>query len=302
MNKKLLQNYFQGTSSQEEVQEVVRWFEQSDRHRFLFLSERKRWNASLLPCREGKKKGMVVKRVMMRVAAVAAVCLAVFGLWGVMDNGASREQTIFVPVGQRANLILADGTSVWLNSNTTFSYPMEFGKQKREVSIDGEAYFEVAHDKQHPFIVHAGKYQVEVLGTTFNLRAYGRHDGFETALVEGSVKVCDVEQDTEVVLSPHELVREAQGKLCKQTWSGEDAYNWKAGILAFRDEPIENVIGQLCAYYDAHIVWACNDGTGYRCTGKFSYSDGLDYILHILQKDLHFEIQKTCGTDTIVLR
>ena len=98
-------------------------------------------------------------------------------------------QTITVPAGQRVNLDLPDGSNVWLNAGTTMQYPVSFMTDKREVILDGEAYFEVAHNEKSPFVVHTSTLDVEVLGTKFNVEAYSARKIFETSLMEGRVKV-----------------------------------------------------------------------------------------------------------------
>lgn len=92
--------------------------------------------------------------------------------------------------GQMANITLPDGSRVWLNSNTRIEYPQNFADKRRDVEIDGEAYFEVTHDAKKPFVVHTSeKEQIEVLGTRFYVEAYSGTKEFETALIEGSVRV-----------------------------------------------------------------------------------------------------------------
>lgn len=96
-----------------------------------------------------------------------------------------------MPAGQRAELTLSDGTKVWLNAKTTFSFPDHFDDHQRNVILDGEAYFDVAHNEKSPFVIQTEKYNVKVLGTEFNVRAYKEDEiyAFETALINGSVEI-----------------------------------------------------------------------------------------------------------------
>ena len=98
-------------------------------------------------------------------------------------------QTVIVPAGQRAELLLADGTKVWLNSRSKLKFPDRFQKDARKVELDGEGYFEVTHQEEAPFTVHTSKYDVKVLGTEFNVKAYKDKEQFETSLLKGSVEV-----------------------------------------------------------------------------------------------------------------
>ena len=311
MNKELLYKYFRSETSPEEDSQVVKWVEASVGNRDSFLHERKLWNISVL--QQGseewsnveKTKRFRAKRVIIWQAASVAVMLLLFvSLWfNVSNNSNVSKQTVIVPIGQRVNLILADGTSVWLNSNTRFTYPSDFNSKTREVEIQGEAFFEVAKKNDCPFIVHTSKYQVEVSGTTFNVYAY---DGcpFETDLVEGQVKVRAItSSDADIVLNPNEKARESGDLLHKLQSSKTNEYDMrKDGILVFNDEPISNVLEMLGAYYDTKIYMECPEFENYRCTSKFFYKDSVEYILKVIQRDLHYKIEKNIANNTIILR
>ena len=108
-----------------------------------------------------------------------------------------------VPAGQRVELVLEDGTRVWLNSKSKLTYPTSFGKKEREVILDGEGYFEVTKNEKAPFIVKTHKYDIKVLGTTFNISAYqNKLSAFETSLLEGAVEVFSSNNTEHVSLTP----------------------------------------------------------------------------------------------------
>ena len=114
--------------------------------------------------------------------SLAACTLAILGLFALKekktnDNLLSTIQSVNVPAGNRTNIALPDGSSVWLSSNSKLTYPVAFTGKKREVTLDGEGYFEVAKGKK-PFIVKTSKYNIEVLGTVFNVEAYGKSERF----------------------------------------------------------------------------------------------------------------------------
>lgn len=98
-------------------------------------------------------------------------------------------QTITVPAGQRVHITLADGTRVWLNSKSAMKYAANFGRNERNVELDGEAYFEVAKNKSIPFYAHTETNKVKVVGTSFNVCAYSGSHEFGTTLVEGIVDI-----------------------------------------------------------------------------------------------------------------
>lgn len=179
-------------------------------------------------------------------------------------------QTVTVPAGQRASLILADGTTVWLNSNSTLKYPANgFHSKNRKVTLEGEGYFEVAHDEKHPFIVETEKYDIRVLGTTFNVSAYPNSDMFETSLIEGKVTVYQPDTQHEVTLKPHEKVEAKNGKLYKETFSSDNDFLWRMGIYSFKDEPLETVFKKLEQYYEVKIINKNEEIASRPCTGKF---------------------------------
>nr|WP_286083552.1 FecR family protein [Parabacteroides goldsteinii] len=109
-------------------------------------------------------------------------------------------QTITVPAGQRINITLADGTNVWLNARTTIQYPITFNEKERLVKLDGEAYFDVTKDKSKPFIVQTNNYNVEVLGTKFDVDSYSETEIFETTLMEGSVRISSLTDANESLM------------------------------------------------------------------------------------------------------
>lgn len=310
MKKELLHKYFSGETTQDENKKIIRWYEKSDTNRSLFLSERKLWNTTHVAesSKGSKENPLRIKKTfqlsqLVKYAASVAVLL-VFGtmLWQYVEYGQEEGmQTIMVPAGQRVNLTLADGTTVWLNSNTTMTYPARFNRKKREVMLNGEAYFEVQHNRNCPFVVSTEKYDVEVLGTTFNVFAYA-NTTFETALFEGSVNILDKTQKKQLLLEPNELAIGRNGTLSKRSGLNPEEYSWQKGILTFNDEPIHNVLSLLHAYYGKEVFLANSNYDSYHCTAKFLYNDGLEYILKVIQRDLHYQIEKDSTNNIIILR
>ena len=107
--------------------------------------------------------------------------------------------TIDIPIGGEYQLVLADGTKVWLNADSKLRFPVSFTAERREVYLEGEAYFEVAKDSAREFWVHAGAMDVKVLGTSFNVKAYERLETVATTLVEGSVEVACAGKSFQIV-------------------------------------------------------------------------------------------------------
>ena len=212
-------------------------------------------------------------------------------------------QTITVPAGQRVNLDLPDGSNVWLNAGTKMQYPVSFMTGKREVILDGEAYFEVVHNEKSPFVVHTSTLDVEVLGTKFNVEAYSARKIFETSLMEGKVKVKLPHDDkNSVVLVPNQKTTLIDGRLVVSKIDDYNVYRWKEGLYCFRNKPFADIIKDLEKYYDLSIQMDKKEIAKVALTGKFRISDGLDYALRVLQNDVAFTYQRNRDNDVIHIK
>ncbi|MEP7257618.1 MAG: FecR domain-containing protein, partial [Flavitalea sp.] len=160
------------------------------------------------------------------------------------------------PAGRQYSLTLADGTRVWLNASSSISFPTVFGNKKREVSITGEVYFEVAPVKTAPFVVkHNGNIEVEVLGTHFNINSYDNEATPRTTLLEGKVKVKF--QNSTSILKPGEqasLNKEGNISIASNV-DLEEVMAWKNGMFQFDNTAIDAVMRQLARWYDVEIEY-----------------------------------------------
>ena len=155
--------------------------------------------------------------------------------------------------------------------------------------LEGEGYFEVAHDEKYPFIVETEKYNVRVLGTTFNVSAYPDSDLFETSLIEGKVTVYQPDTQNEVTLQPNEKVETRDGKLCKETFTSDHAFLWRIGVYSFKNEPLEAVFKKLEQYYEVRIINKNIEIASRPCTGKFRQKEGIEHVVKVLQKYVGFD-------------
>lgn len=162
---------------------------------------------------------------------------------------------ISIPAGERFNLVLSDGTRVWLNSETTLRYPVNFVGKTREVVLSGQAYFDVAKDKRHPFIVVTDKMKIEALGTAFDVSAYKEEaEATEMILVEGSVKVTSGQH--EVTASPNQqvLLNPISGQLSVLAVDARNMTLWKDGILVLKQLPFSRMLHKLEQWYGIEII------------------------------------------------
>lgn len=157
--------------------------------------------------------------------------------------------------GERRQVQLSDGSQVWLNAGTKFRYPEKFKRGTREVYLDGEAYFNVAHDVAKPFVIHTGKLAATVLGTSFNIRAYAGTQQ-EVAVITGKVSVQVEENETvkAVVLTPGSRAVLSEQGLRQESFSGFDQYTaWKDGKLVFEDVLARDMLASINRFYNTDI-------------------------------------------------
>lgn len=180
-----------------------------------------------------------------------------------------ENHTVVVPEGKDMKLTLADGTQVWLNANSRFTYPTSFTGKERKVTLQGEAYFKVAHDAQHPFIVHAGDMQTRVLGTEFNVDASDASHPHVT-LVEGSVSVSSMNHPANKVIVPGEdAALNAQGEIKVSHVDTNDVACWRDGIELFDDVTLRDILVQMGSWYNVSVV--CHDDAALSTHLRYMY-------------------------------
>jgi ferric-dicitrate binding protein FerR (iron transport regulator) len=199
--------------------------------------------------------------------------------------------TMSTPTGGTYQVTLPDGTKVWLNAASAITYPTAFAGNKREVTIKGEAYFEVTKNKQKPFIVDIdGKSRVEVLGTIFNINSYDNEPGIHTTLVEGSVKITKATQSA--ILKPGQQAIVASGITVKSNANIDQVLAWKNGLFEFEGLDLPAVLRQLERWYDIKVQYRRAVDNG-QYGGRLLRSVNLSEILAILEQvsDVKFKLE-----------
>lgn len=195
---------------------------------------------------------------------------------------------IYTPKGGQYKVELEDGTKVWLNAASSLRFPTVFNDDKRVVELQGEAYFEVAKNKNKPFKVlvndasHHKKMEVEVLGTHFNIQAYHNED-FKTTLVEGAVKVNNQSQNS-FILTPGEqsTLSSKSEKLVVKKANVKEALAWKNGLFIFDKEHIYTIMNKISRWYDVEIVYEGNMENK-EFVGTISRDESLSEVLKTLE-------------------
>lgn len=316
MDDELLIAYFKGEVSDEEAQQITEWIEAKIEHQRYYqqlcrLFEVSYWIEDIPEQTEvvfpKKTKALPWKHYVISFMKVAAIFVLGFALhfflnWQKTTHHELQHQ-IHVPTGQHVEMMLADGSKVWLNSGSTLTFPSKFNGKKRMVELDGEGFFEVKSDKEHPFIVSTSKYQVKAVGTSFNIYDYQDSPQFEAALLNGKVEVTtNAKKSSVVILTPNQRAALCQGVLKVKPIENANNYLWRKGILYF-NEPLLEVFDKLQEYYDIEFQIRNSSLTRKSpyCTGKFRAKDGLEHIIRVLKETNHFDYQIDYESKKIII-
>ena len=210
------------------------------------------------------------------------------------SSAAISYNTMATPKGRQFQLLLPDGTRVWLNAASSIRYPVVFRGSERRVEVKGEAYFEVEADKSKPFIVQTQNQLVEALGTGFNVHAYNNETAEQTTLVEGSVKVTlSTGKPLYAILGPGQqaMLDNRKQSLAVLENQSEAATAWKNGYFHLENMSFEKVMKQLERWYDIEVVYA-NGVPDLSFYGGISRNMTLDALIRALKvSEVHFKIQ-----------
>jgi transmembrane sensor len=186
---------------------------------------------------------------------------------------------LVVPYGKRTNLILSDGTEIWLNSGTQLDFPAEFTGSRREVRVNGEIFINVAHNPEIPFVVHAQGMDIHVYGTSFNISAYHDDSRKTVVLVEGKVKIETAGRHTAELL-PNEKIEITGDDMTKESVNVTEYISWTRGVLEFNETPVSEILKKIGRYYNVQFESSpdvkLNDKT---CSGKLFLSNNLDSVM-----------------------
>lgn len=244
----------------------------------------------------------------MRCAfAVAASLILLLGGGWLFSEYEKQELSemiteVYVPAGQQISITLQDGSTVWLNAETTLKYPSVFASDCRRVEIDGEAVFEVEHDADKPFVVETFACDVEVLGTKFNVVAYPRQELFSTSLIEGSVRVVNRYDDDFKIVKPNQSVTLVGDKLLLAEMKNRDDFLWLDGVISLKEDSFETLLVKLEKTYNVNIHVQRNELPHLSYKGKVRISDGIEHALNILSFEGEFSYERSLDTNDIYIK
>ncbi|NRF41970.1 FecR family protein [Pedobacter foliorum] len=204
------------------------------------------------------------------------------------SNGYNVIET---PKGGQYQVTLPDGTGVWLNAASTLKYPVVFAGGERKVELNGEAYFEVAHNKKLPFRVVSNHQTVEVLGTHFNINSYQEEGIQKTTLLEGSVKVSVLKSTS--ILKPGQQAQVWKNKTIEVSIvDTEEAVAWKNGYFRFHREDIESIMRKVSRWYNVNVEFK-GGISDEKFNGTISRTKNINQVLEMLETTnaVHFKIE-----------
>ena len=307
MNNELLQRYIAGDATEAERKQVLEWIEESPEHLHAYKVQRKLyditlWHTNTTIENAESNKHFSWKKPVMEILKIAAIFILIFignHYWWNKPEKTETVQSIYVPAGQRAELMLADGTKVWLNSRSRLTFPGSFDGNTRNVKLDGEGYFAVKSDTEHPFIVETNRYNVRVLGTEFNVIAYSNDSVWETSLLKGKVEI--LANGTEVKLEPDTKLSLQGNKLVKGNIKEMDYFRWREGLICFHNISLSDIMEKLELYYGVNIIVNNRNILHNHYTGKFRTGDGIEHVLRVLRLSNQFSYTKDDETNTITI-
>ncbi len=219
----------------------------------------------------------------------------------VSNNDKIKEDQLnelVIPYGRKSFLSLSDGTKVWLNAGSKFAFPEKFEGKNRMVFLEGEAYFEVAHNKDKPFIVKTKDINIKVLGTKFNVSAYSMEENTLTTLLEGKVAVKENSSNIfnkEYTMKPNEVARFDKKSNEITVCPEKDvlkSISWVNGFIEFKKENIKGLLDKLHRYYNVEFEFDKNFNSKHNISGKLDLKDSIESVLQILGQMSNIKFNK----------
>lgn len=275
MDYSIINKYLAGEASEAEVQEVFQWIYSSPENRKEFIQYKKIWaltSRSENSQDEAWDNNLIAKakpnriRILATYVKYAAVILVFFSLGMILQYMVGQkakepltylaDTRIEVPAGQMSSVLLPDGTKVQLNSGSKLVYSTGFNSGERIVNLEGEAFFDVAKDKKHSFLIKTKSLDLKVYGTSFNVQAYPDDSEVNTTLVEGSLGIIGKTGNELARLVPGENAnfKSENKKLVVSTVDLDLYTSWKDGLVTFRNEKLKDIATKIERWYNVEIV------------------------------------------------
>ncbi|MFB9054030.1 FecR family protein [Formosa undariae] len=201
-------------------------------------------------------------------------------------NNKKAFNTIMIPYGKRSKIMLSDGTTVWLNSGSKLVYPVAFNSDRREVYLEGEAIFDVSHDKNHPFIVLSSDQEIEVLGTVFGVTNYTDERAIKTVLKSGSVQISYHNDPSHLYTDKIKITPGTKATYNKSTKSivsekvnVDNYFSWREGVLVFQNNDLEYVINRISKFYNMDVEIQNKELLKERFSGSLDLNESIHKVI-----------------------
>lgn len=199
--------------------------------------------------------------------------------------------TLIVPFGKRSEIILSDGSKVWLNSGSKLIFPARFTAEKREVYLEGEAIFEVSHNKNKPFFVKSKNHEIQVLGTEFNVSNYNEDDAIYTVLKSGSVqinlpsnKLFNSKKNIKIKPGTRATFNKSTLDVHQANVNVEQYFSWRDGIFIFKNDSLESIMKKISRYYNVEIIITNTARANETFSGYLDVKDSIESVLETIKE------------------
>lgn len=318
----LIEKFQSNTCTAEELQELETWYATYDSNttlgEILDKSEQQVLKNELFQAIRQETGIASLPRVkqarLLQMSSFRRVAAAVIGMLGLCYGGYKWAHTAFTspeilyttittPRGQTREVLLPDSSKVWLNAASKIKYANNFTAQKREIFLEGEAFFDIKQDASRSFIVHTGEVATQVLGTSFNVSNYSGNETLEVTVVQGKVQVAKKGKEIGIVLPDQQVsYNYITGAVLHQKTDAAAYSSWKEGWLVFKEQSFQEIVSQLQRKFDTTIE--IQDPALARCRFTASFAPGTDLpkVLNLLCRINHSNCQLLAGVNKIIIK
>ena len=250
-----------------------------------------------------KSKRILPLRIWHTVASVAAIALICIVGWCTYEYLIPTKMQTISTLANRMEVTLPDGSQIMLNRYSSLTYPKRFKGDSREVTLNGEGFFNITKNPNKPFIVTAEMMKVQVLGTQFNIEAYANNPDVKTTLIEGSVMVSIDSTDEQMILHPSEsAIYNKKNKTLELAVEDETVATmaWQSNSFIFDKQTLQEIVRKLGNSFGVAIEIDNHDLANYRLTAKFNNDESLEEILTLLQTGRGFTFKKINNQKIII--
>lgn len=314
LNEDIIIRYLENRCSEEDFVLINEWMKESDENagelfrmeevyqlgKFPFeetgLVERaeRRLGKRLEQEKQRKQKVFKLRSTLRYAAAAVAVMVLAAGLTYLFRDKAEEWVVASATHGQVREMLLPDGTKVWLNQSSVLKYPRTFEGKERHVYLDGEAYFEVARNHEKPFTVNSSDMDVRVLGTSFNIKCRPDNSFAETTLIEGEVEVRDKSDKGRITLSPGQkaVLNRVTGRMQVKQVDPKMEIVWHNDLIPFKKSSIFQIAAVLERFYGVKIILSPDVDSTNTYSGVLKRKDNIESVLNSLRNSIPFNYKK----------